>query len=112
MDDVIRVLSNAVAADTTNPDLRAYLAHLLAEQGRTSDALECAQQGLVTNPAHLGLLSIAAESANQLGLSQEATGYTELLTALRHGDDGGIDVPDSIDELLAGWSDTEGPSES
>lgn len=112
MDDVIRVLSDAVDADTTNPDLRAYLAHLLAEQGRTTDGLECAQQGLVTNPAHVGLLSIAAETAGRLGLGQEAEGYTELLTALGCTADGTVDVPDSVDEVLAGWLGTEPPNES
>jgi tetratricopeptide (TPR) repeat protein len=112
MDDVIRVLSDAVDADSANPDLRAYLAHLLAEKGRTSDGLECAQQGLVTNPAHLGLLSIAAETAQRLGLGQEAKGYTELLTALGYADEADIHVPDSFEELMAGWSDTEPPGES
>jgi len=109
MDDVIRVLENAVGADSANPDLRAYLANLLTDRGRTVDGLECAQQGLVTNPAHPGLLSVAAESARRLGLAQEAEGYDELLTALgRHPDESDLVVPDSVEELIASWDSPEG----
>ena len=111
---VIAAVEAAVAADPSNAALRAHLGELLLEAGEWNRALEHARAGLQISPASRSLLDIAAKACCSLGLESEADGYTELLAALgapasspATGSPGSPAVPDTADEVLASWSDSD-----
>jgi len=139
-ESVIAAMEAAVTADPDNPALREHLASLLAEANRMEEAWTHATAGLGQAPANTTLLRVAADAGDATGRSDEAAGYRTLLNALDPSgsapssptdapppppgaaavptssaddppwaDDG--DVPDSVDDLLDMWGDSEGAPE-
>jgi AAA+ superfamily predicted ATPase len=117
---VLAAMSAALAADPTNTAIRAHLGGLLLESGQAPTALDCVVSGLGTSPADIGLLRVATQAARGAGRTDLAESYQQLLTALT-----GLAVspapphtppalsaptiPNSADELIAGWSDQPAP---
>ncbi len=79
---VIATLETAIAADPGQTGIRLHLASLLLEADRVLEALEHAREVLAVNPADLQAIDLAARSAEQLGQSEVAAGYRQLLAAL------------------------------
>jgi AAA+ superfamily predicted ATPase len=95
---VIAALETAVAADETNVALRCHLADLLVAAGRHAEALGHAAEVLQAAPDHPGALRVMAEATAALGGAAPAAAPAASV------------VPDTADELLGRWSETEAPS--
>ena len=134
-ESVIAALQVAVDGDPTNAPLRAHLGSLLLDGGQYEEAWVLATTGLQSAPANVELLSLAAESGLLSGHDAEAAGYQALLDALGGSDatlpptppaepptespkqESATDervplaapgpVPDSAEELVDMWGDTE-----
>jgi SpoVK/Ycf46/Vps4 family AAA+-type ATPase len=111
---VIAAVEAAVAADPDNTALRTHLVGLLVESAEWERCLDHARLGLQAAPADLTLLDAAVQACRALGRGSEADGYDEVLTALgggvRHNEAGNAEsrvVPDTADELLASWDETD-----
>jgi SpoVK/Ycf46/Vps4 family AAA+-type ATPase len=128
---VISAIEAAVAADQTNVALRSHLAELLAEAGRHAEALGHAARVLQSHPDHPEALRVAATSAAALG---RPGGSGQADAEARHpsnhpGHDPRHDrqdprldpmtdpgamatgVPDTADELLDQWADSDALTE-
>jgi SpoVK/Ycf46/Vps4 family AAA+-type ATPase len=90
---VIAALEAAVAADEANVPLRCHLAELLAGAGRHPEALGHAAKVLQAAPDHPEARRLVAASTAALGAGPAA----------------GEEVPDTADELLGRWSESEAP---
>ncbi|HEY7069683.1 MAG TPA: AAA family ATPase [Acidimicrobiales bacterium] len=97
---VIAALEAAVAGDEANAALRCHLADLLVAAGRHAEALGHAARVLQAQPDHPGALRIMAEATATLGGAAPAAAAAPAASV----------VPDTADELLGQWSETEAPS--
>ena len=134
MDPVIAALRASLAADPSNHAVRAHLAQLLLDGGHAAESLEQATTVLAAEPDNVGALRTAAAAADATGDPARAAAYGRLADALSaegQPDDapsGGampepaaedaadprgpgrgfaMAVPDTADEILEGWGDTE-----
>jgi SpoVK/Ycf46/Vps4 family AAA+-type ATPase len=80
---VIAALEKAVETEPENKSLRLHLVSLLIEDKQFEKALNHAQTVLGQEPANLDALEKAAQSAEKLGDAGKASGYRQLLDALR-----------------------------
>lgn len=119
-DAVIEALRNALLADPSNHAVRSHLAELLVGAGRDEEALEEAAKVLSAEPDNIGALRTAATAAAAAGHASRAAGYARLADALAPGDGGeshrgtedfAMVVPDTAEELLEGWVETEALAE-
>lgn len=105
--NLISALEAAVAADASNIALRAHLAQLLAEAGRHAEALGHAAQVLQIAPEHAIAMDVLAASTAALQPSppkpQNPADSDALLDAAA--------VPDTADELLDQWLDSDALTE-
>ncbi|WP_332644126.1 AAA family ATPase [Aeromicrobium sp.] len=115
-DAVIEALRNALLADPSNHAVRSHLAELLVGAGRDEEALEEAAKVLAAEPDNIGALRTAATAAAAAGQASRAAGYARLADALAPGDGGeshhgpgdfAMVVPDTAEELLEGWVESE-----
>lgn len=115
-DAVIEALRNALLADPSNHAVRSHLAELLVDAGRDEEALEEAAKVLAAEPDNIGALRTAATAAAAAGQASRAAGYARLADALAPGDGGeshhghgdfAMVVPDTAEELLEGWVESE-----
>ena len=132
MDPVIEALRASLATDPDNHPVRAHLAGVLLDEGRSSEALVEAAVVLAARPDDVGVLRIAAAAARDCGDEARGTAYQRLADALDpaepparateppapptarpSGDDDAfaMAVPDTADELLEGWNDSDPLSE-
>jgi SpoVK/Ycf46/Vps4 family AAA+-type ATPase len=119
MQRVIEALRESLAADPSNHAVRAHLARLLLDEGHATEALQEAATVLAAEPDNVGALRTAAAAAAASGEQTRAAAYARLADALTpEGDAPAEDpgeanrnlasvVPDTVDELLEGWSDTD-----
>ena len=118
MRPVIEALRASLAADPTNHAVRAHLAQLLLGDGQAAEALHEAAAVLAAEPDNADALRTAAAAGAATGDRQRASAYARLADAMdTEGappvpDPDGADhelatVPDTADELLDGWSDTD-----
>ena len=127
---VIAAIEAALAADETNVVLRCHLAGLLAEAGRHAESLAHAARVLQQEPGHAEAQRLAGAASAALGLSGAPPPADPAPTVdPRHpstfeapppppqptarpvpvsGDDG---VPDTADELLDRWEDSDALTE-
>ncbi len=130
-DPLIASLLAAVEAAPHDPELRAHLAGLLIGAGRGAEAAAHAAVALDLDPAHIGALDAAIKAHRALGNDARADGYKKLATALGGESppdpstdaeieqrkavtpDGEIHdhIPDTADELLDAWADTDSVEE-
>lgn len=115
-DAVIEALRNALLADPSNHAVRSHLAELLVVAGRDEEALEEAAKVLAAEPDNIAALRTAAMAAAAAGQASRAAGYARLADALAAGDGGesrsgdkdlAMVVPDTAEELLEGWVESE-----
>ncbi|MFC4852776.1 ATP-binding protein [Actinophytocola glycyrrhizae] len=114
-DAVIAALIDTLAADPGNHPVRLHLAQLLLDAGRAGDALSHATTVLAGEPDNTTALRTAAAAAKAAGDEARATSYTRLANALRSGEPAApvapgtaaAAIPDTADELLGRWSDSE-----
>ena len=127
MDPVIEALRASLAADPDNHSVRAHLAKVLLDEGRSPEALVESAIVLAAKPDDVEVLRIAATAAGASGEEARAAAYQRLADALdpagevadarpvdptaRPGDAFAMAVPDTADELLEGWTDTDALSE-
>jgi AAA+ superfamily predicted ATPase len=129
MDSVIEALRAALAADPADRAVREHLARVLLDAGRPAEALAEAAVVLAAAPDDVPTLRLAADAATAAGEEARGTAYRRLADALggapggaSGGASGGVlggaspeparvDVPDTADEMLLGWSGTQAPAE-
>lgn len=115
MDSVIEALRAALAADPSDRTVREHLARVLLDAGRPAEALDEAATVLAAAPDDVAVLQLAAEAAAAAGEEARGTAYRRLADALggraAPADPVAVDVPDTADEMLLGWSGTEAPAE-
>lgn len=138
MDRVIEALRASLAADPSNHAVRAHLARLLLDEGRAAEALAEATAVLAAEPDNVGALRTAAAAASATGEQTRAAAYARLADALAPEDDGqsaippgraaepepdnaldprgserdlAMVVPDTAEEILESWSDTNALAE-
>ena len=118
MQRVIEALKESLSADPSNHAVRAHLAQLLVDDGQATEALEEAATVLAAEPDNVDALRTAAAAALATGEQPRAAAYARLANALSpdtaEPDGGRVEadgrqavVPDTADELLDGWSDTD-----
>lgn len=118
----ISAIEDAVRLDENNAALRSHLAGILAQAGRHQDALSHASLALQHQPDNLSALRTAAVSADALGEHGRAQAYRRVATALTSDPAQGSappatpistggQVPDTADEIVAGWGESPAPSE-
>lgn len=78
----IKALLAAVASSPDDVPLRLNVADLLSKDGRPKEALEQYGAILTNDPSHLEALKGAASAAEACGLTERASGYKRLLSAL------------------------------
>jgi len=114
---VITALLATLAANPDNHPVRIHVARLLLDAGGAADALTHATTVLAVEPDNLEALRIAASAARATGDEAKAASYGRLADAL---DPVGAPpttplraaaVPDTADELLGQWSDTDAVAE-
>jgi SpoVK/Ycf46/Vps4 family AAA+-type ATPase len=134
---VIAAIEAAVAADEPNVALRSHLAELLAEAGRHAEPLGHAARVLQLEPGHPGALRVTATSSAALSRpdpeSPSPPGADSRHPSAQPGPPASIDprssspspsspppplptplaagVPDTADELLDQWADSEALTE-
>jgi SpoVK/Ycf46/Vps4 family AAA+-type ATPase len=130
---VIAAIEAAVAADETNVALRSHLAVLLAEAGRHAEALGHAARVLQIDPGHPGALRVTALSSDALGQAgadvdgddpRRGPGPPPIDARHPSAHPGrsdpppttpptplSADVPDTADELLDQWADSDALTE-
>lgn len=101
-DPVIEALLSTLAADPDNHPVRVHVARLLLDAGAAEEALTHATTVLAAEPDHVAALRVAADAARGLGDGAKATSYGRLADALAPPS-----VPDTADEVLAQWTDSE-----
>ncbi|MDE9365205.1 AAA family ATPase [Luteipulveratus sp. YIM 133132] len=128
MDAVIKALRQALSADPDDVELRAHLAQVLLEEQRTGEALAESVIVLGSRPDHLPALRVAQAAARAEGDQARADAYGRLLRALGGAPDEVAPatasppappapgepvfaVPDTIDEVVQGWSGTDAAAE-
>ncbi len=82
LDRDIRAAESEIRAHPGNPQLRADVASLYAEQGRYDDAIAQAELVLMVNPHHVGALLALGQAHAGKGQMVEATGYLERAVEL------------------------------
>ena len=114
---MITALLATLAANPDNHPVRIHVARLLLDAGGAADALTHATTVLAVEPDNLEALRIAASAARATGDEAKAASYGRLADAL---DPVGAPpttplraaaVPDTADELLGQWSDTDAVAE-
>lgn len=129
---VIDALLVALTADPANHEVRAHVARLLAEADRPDEALTHATTVLAAVPDHIEALRVAADAARALGDETKAASYGRLADALApvappatpdrapaasapvplaDGPQPASAIPDTADEILEQWSDSEPAAE-
>ena len=122
MEPVIAALQSALESDPDNYAVRTHLASLLLDVGRTKESLEQALRVLAGEPDNGGALRTASNAALIEGDVERAARYGRLADALENSgatsvapplaeSDRSIAVPDTADEILLSWQDTEGSAE-
>ena len=116
-DAVIAALLDTLAADPGNHPVRLHVAQLLLDAGRAGDALGHATTVLSEEPDNTTALRTAAAAAKATGDEAKAASYTRLANALEPGEPAAAApvepgaaaaaIPDTADELLGRWSDSE-----
>ena len=132
-DSVIKALKAALDATPDDVEMRVHLAEVLLEDDDLEEAAQQAYVALGIEPAHLGALRMAASACDGLGDHERAASYKRLIDALGPSDvdaagadgesrrsitpegetrdvDEPTDVPDTADDLIESWSDSEAPA--
>jgi SpoVK/Ycf46/Vps4 family AAA+-type ATPase len=112
---VIAALLGTLAADPGNHPVRLHVARLLLDAGKAGDALSHATTVLAGQPDNTTALRIAAAAAKATGDEGKAASYSRLANALEPVEPGtpaepgaaAAAIPDTADELLGRWSDSE-----
>lgn len=120
---IIDVLLAELEREPSNVAIRAHAASLLHDNGASQEAFSLVVEGLGLDPANAELLAIGVTSGRAAGHHQQADGYATLLAALtgesRAEPDepeppraaplpaGGPTAPDTVDDLLATWADSD-----
>ncbi len=125
---VLAAIRSALEANPESVPLRTHLAQLLFETSDHEGALREAAHVLTGTPDHLDALRTAADAAESLGLQDRFESYCRLLAGLEavgdeadfaHQDEAsqlpeptgpglaGVSVPETADDLLAEWSESE-----
>lgn len=136
MDRVIEALRESLSADPSNHAVRAHLAQLLLDAGRAAEALDEATTVLASVPDDVAALRTAAAAATAAGDHSRASAFARLADALAPEQDGqtsrrpergtdlesptddtadprdadrdlAVAVPNTADEILEGWTDTD-----
>lgn len=110
---VIKAIEAAVEADPGNCSLRCHLVELLLAAGEAEQAWGHAQVAVTDHPADLAALRAAVAAGR--AVDRDVTAYERILAALdRPEADRGPtpvaaigDIPDTVDDLLAEWGDSE-----
>jgi len=124
MDPVIEALRATLAADPQNHAVRGHLAQVLLDNGQPVEALTEAATVLAATPADIPMLRLAAIAAEAAGEVERAAGYRRLADALEppaddsppgrttaSGPPAPATVPDTADEIIDGWEDSEAVAE-
>ena len=131
---VIAALKAALDVSPDDVAIRVHLAELLLEGDDLEEAAQQSYLALGIDPANVGALSVAAAACSALGEDERAASYRRLLDALTPSDssssdddgdsrravtpdgetvdlDEATDVPDTADDLIDSWNETEAPTE-
>ncbi|WP_183320977.1 ATP-binding protein [Flexivirga oryzae] len=131
MDPVIEALRATLAADPQNHAVRSHLAKVLLDDGQPMEALTEAATVLAATPADVPMLRLATAAADAAGEVERAAGYRRLADALDPPAEGPgpaetpespapatapgpatpAVVPDTADEIIDGWDDTDAVAE-
>jgi len=122
-DSVIAALRTALSASPDDRGLRAHLARVLLDDGRPQEALDEVAVLLGQVPDDVVALRLAADACEADGETARAMAYRRIADGLEtpleepgegpDQDELQLEVPDTADALLAGWSDSQvdAPSE-
>jgi AAA+ superfamily predicted ATPase len=80
---VLAAIRSAVETSPADIGLRTHLAQLLLQDGQADSALSQAEVVLMSSPAHVPALEVAAQAASIVG-DERATAWYQLLSAMGH----------------------------
>ncbi|HXH78919.1 AAA family ATPase [Nocardioides sp.] len=114
-DSVIDALRAALVANPGDLGLRRHLASVLLDADRPQEALDELVQVLAVAPDDLAALRLAERASMAAGEVGRAAAYARLAASLepeaRLAATSSGTVPETAEELIGGWADTDAPAE-